>query len=58
MDDLGWERIASGGRIENISLSDLAEPYASKGSGTDCMIGSSIGSDLMTRQLWQYNLQF
>lgn len=45
MDDLGWERIASGGKIENISLSDLAEPYASKGSGTDCIIGSSIGSD-------------
>ena len=49
MDDLGCERIANGGSIENISLSDLAEPYASKGSGTDCIIGSSIGSDLACR---------
>ena len=35
--------------MENISLSDLEEPYASNGSGTDCIMGSSIGSDLWTQ---------
>lgn len=37
---------ASGGRMLNIWSSAWGGPYVSNGSGTDCSMGSKIGSDL------------
>jgi hypothetical protein len=52
IDERGLGMMASGGRIENISFSDL-EAYASKGSRMDCMSGSSMGSELKKRVSFQ-----